>query len=126
MGRGTVLGHNEGQVMAVGNEKVQKGISTHPPANGSTFVEWVFEKPQVDFASMAAINHTGIGGIRTPLVFKIIGDGKVLWTSDPIGKGSTGVPVSLSLPNVKTLRLEVECPGSHHAAHDIWVDPRIR
>jgi len=126
LGRGNQLGYGRNQKLRVGKREIQKGISTHPPPNGKAFVVWEFTEHVVAFEGEVGINHTGINRIVTPVRFRLFGDGKVIWTSEPLGKGSTPQAVNVSLANVKRLRLEVECPGSHNSAHAIWIDPKVR
>ncbi len=127
LGKGSSLGYGrEGTLIWVGKQKVNKGISTHPPPNGKAFVVWELKAPATEFMAEVAINRTGIARIVTPVTFRVFGDGKVLWTSEPLGKNSKPQTAKISLPNVSRLRLEVECPGSHNSAHAIWIDPRVR
>jgi len=62
---------------------------------------------------------------RSPLTFKVVGDGKVLWASKPVARVRQVERCQVRVTGIQVLRLEVECPGSNHRAHAVWLEPRL-
>lgn len=124
-GFGSSMGY-EGREIVVEGEKVQHGISLHPPGKGKAFVEYELPFAGSEFEARVGINNSGVRGIATAVRFHLVGDGEVLWSSEPIGRGSKPTEVRVSLPGVKVLRLEIECPGPNGVAHTVWIDPKVR
>src|SRR5205823_1509379 len=62
---------------------------------------------------------------ETALVFRVVGDGKVLWQSQPKKEPQVGTDVAVSVAGVKILRLEVDCRGPSVNGHAVWIDPRL-
>ena len=67
----------------------------------------------------------GGGQPDSPLTFKLLGDGRVLWQSKPINRRGVAQECSARIRGVRILRLEVFCPGRHDKARAVWVDPRV-
>jgi hypothetical protein len=102
-----------------------KSLSLHAPNNGTSFVSYRLDgKYRMLLANVALVDGDGRPS-TTPLIFKVMGDGKVLWTSTPISKPKMVEKCKVRLFGIETLRLEVECPGPHAGAHAIWVDPKV-
>lgn len=59
----------------------------------------------------------------TPLTFRILADGKVVWSSPPIRRHGEWVPFDVDVSSVKQLELRVDCPGDHSFAWGVWMDP---
>jgi hypothetical protein len=81
------------------------------------------------FKTMAAILNSanGGGGSASPLTltFKVIGDGKLLWQSQPLKKGGQVEACEVSVSGLSELVLQVDCPGSADFAHAIWIEPSL-
>ena len=58
-----------------------------------------------------------------PLSFRIVGDGRVLWRSKPIGRGRQ--EFSVLVRGVRKLELFVDCSGANRWAHAVWVEPQL-
>jgi hypothetical protein len=71
--------------------------------------------------------EVGIGGANnvsaTALTFRIVGDGKTLWQSEPMQTSGVAVPFRVNVVTVKKLELFVDCPGSYDFAWAWWLDP---
>ncbi|MEI8376428.1 MAG: SUMF1/EgtB/PvdO family nonheme iron enzyme [Planctomycetota bacterium] len=63
--------------------------------------------------------------IGTPLVFRIVGDGKPLWQSKQIGIAGVSESFNLSVVRVKILDLFVDCPGPERSDHGLWIEPEV-
>lgn len=114
----------EGQSIVVGGAPSKKGLSMHPPSNGASRVTFEIPKGAVLFEGTAAINDSGRTQ-RTPVTFKVFGDGRLLWSSKPLrGAGSTE-QCRIPTKGARTIMLVVECPGSYGHAHAVWCDPRF-
>ena len=62
---------------------------------------------------------------HTPLVFKVLGDGELLWESEKIGQKDALKPFEVLLQGVSSLKLEVHCPGSDWWALAAWYEPKL-
>jgi hypothetical protein len=61
-----------------------------------------------------------------PIRFVVLGDGQLLWGSDPISERHKLQPFKLDVSNVKVLELRAYVPsGSITGAHAAWVDPYV-
>ncbi|MCE9607262.1 MAG: protein kinase [Planctomycetia bacterium] len=61
----------------------------------------------------------------TALVFRVHGDGKILWQSPPLTEGDLGFDCNIEIRGVEQLRLEVVCSGPTNLANAVWIDPRL-
>jgi serine/threonine protein kinase len=100
------------------------GLSMHPPDRGSARVAYMLEKKYRTFRAMVAINDD-IDSSETALVFKVSGDGKLLWQSKPLKKRGEGDECIVPVAMIERLELEVHCPGSSENAHAVWVEARL-
>ena len=65
------------------------------------------------------------GDPRTPLVFKLVGDGRTIWRSRPLGRKGDHQPCSADVTGIDKLSLRVECPGPENWGLAAWVEPRL-
>jgi hypothetical protein len=100
------------------------GLSMHPPDRGSARVAYMLEKQYQTFRAMVAINDD-IDSSETALVFKVCGDGKLLWQSKPLKKRGDGEECIVPVKMIERLELEVHCPGPLGDAHAVWVEPQL-
>ncbi len=70
-----------------------------------------------------ALNDTSAATRTAPLVFHLRGDGKALWSSEPITSVEHTQDFSVRVRGVETLELVIECRGPNRSAHSIWVEP---
>lgn len=113
-------------------------LSLHPPEKGTAFVSYALQEDfrllratvgilEVERARLAA-QHLGpffTGRAFSPLTFRVIGNGKVLWESRPIQKCGDWQECSVGLEGVRMLELHVHCPGPKTFAWAAWVDPLL-
>jgi hypothetical protein len=57
--------------------------------------------------------------------FIVEGDGRTLWKSKPIGERGKPQQCSVSIGGIDALTLLVHCPGHHHMAHAVWLEPVV-
>jgi hypothetical protein len=106
-------------------KQVQHGLWARPFTGVETPSQITYNLKQ-DFrqlAGTAAIADNGNPG--APLVFRVVGDNKLLWKSRPLQKGGESEPFRVVVSGVTRLDLFVDCPGSSNVAHALWVDPML-
>lgn len=99
------------------------GLWVHPSANQPTLAAFSLAKKHHRFAGAAAINDTAQQGAQTPLTFRIVGDGRAIWTSQPLQQTSSAEPFDIDVSGVERLELIVDCPGDNAFCHAVWIDP---
>ena len=125
-------GHNQlGAAITVQGAPFKHSLCTHPDPNSVSFVNYniqgKYQKFEgavaiADFDRAAADREDGTTK-RTQLTFKVFGDKKLLWSSNPLVNGGSSQVFSINVRHVKTLHLRVECPGLHGYRFAMWLDP---
>lgn len=100
-------------------------LMLHPHGEKGGHVVYNIEGAFAAFEGTAAITDNPGYQPDSPLTFRILGDGNVLWTSRPQTKKGDGEAFQVSIHGVKELRLEVQCPGRNFGAHAFWLEPRL-
>ena len=95
-----------------------------PPANGSSRIEYRLGGQFKKLQGAAGIDDSTYRS-ETPLIFRVLGDGKELWASPGIEKSGSPVDFSVDVGGVNDLSLVVECPGSNATAFAVWVEPGL-
>jgi serine/threonine protein kinase/WD40 repeat protein len=67
----------------------------------------------------------GLGEASSPVLFRVLGDGRLLWQSRPIQKEGTGQPCLVSIKGVQKLTLLTICSGSFKNADCIFFNPQV-
>lgn len=79
------------------------------------------------FRGTAALNDTAGLKVGRPIELRVLGDGKLLWTSNPLYRALNGRPFMLDISGVKVLRLEADflpnTTGDETRRHVILYDP---
>lgn len=102
----------------------QNGVYIHPPAaNAVGRVAYDLGGNFQRLTGAAGISDHHFGKAWSPLTFRVLGDGKVLWTSQPIQIAGDWEAFSIDVTGVRKLTLEVACSGEHTGAHGAWLDP---
>jgi hypothetical protein len=65
------------------------------------------------------------GDPRTPLVFKLVGDGRTIWRSRPLARKGDHQPCSVSVKGIDELSLRVECKVPENWCLTAWVEPQL-
>jgi hypothetical protein len=123
-GKKGALGFQEASngIIVVRGKKWPNGISMHAPSS----VKYQLGKVAEKFVGEAAINDAANFGIRAqrPLIFKVLGDGKALWTSKPMTDAGQVQTCEVNVLGVDILELRAETEDRDQA-QAVWLDPYI-
>lgn len=100
----------------------------HPPREGneSSHVAYELDGTWTRLTGMAAISNVpGIARSATPLVFRVVADGRPLWSSQPLQLRGANQAFELDVTAVRRLELFVDCPGDCNGAYAIWIAPQL-
>ena len=115
---------NSSRIRVHGQES-PNGLSTHPPSDGSSHViygiQGLYRTLQADVALADYVSPNFPS--RTPVVFRVHGDGILLWESKPVAKRQEIQSLKVRVAGVQTLKLEVHCPGNYRDAGAVWLEP---
>ena len=116
----------------------EHALSMHPPEKGTAFASYGLTEDyrtfratvgllEVDRSSQspAARNPFFTGEAYSPLTFRVVGNGKVLWQSRAVRRSGDWLPCSVNIEGVRLLELQVDCPGSKTFAWAAWVEPLV-
>jgi hypothetical protein len=127
LGKHGKAGYEQEGVKKFKGEIPAHALSMVPPTDSFAQAIYQLDGKYETFEGMAALwhvpNYDSQSG--TPLTFKVVGDDKVLWESEPLRKHGTGQQCRVSIKGVKELRVEVHCPGSFYEAWAVWINPRV-
>ncbi len=111
--------------ITVNGKAFEHSLGTHPPPGESSRVVYALGRRFKTF-----FGSVGISDIkslsRSALTFKIVGDGRSLWCSKPIDTPRRLMEFGVNVQDMDRLELVVHCPGSNHAAHAVWIEPRLQ
>ncbi len=107
------------------------GISSHHglglPPDGH--VEYTLNRQYRALRTSVALGDSPVTASLAPVLFRVLGDGKLLWKSYPLRRTAVGEPCLLDISNIDVLRLEVEwapnADGDKAATHAAWVEPFV-
>ena len=108
--------------IVLGNKISPHGLAMHP-SQVDAQVTYRLNKKYVRFRTVGGINATSRKS-ESPLTFEVLGDGKLLWRSQPISAGQTE-PCDISVDGCDELRLQVHCAGNNGFAHAVWEEPQV-
>jgi hypothetical protein len=119
-------------------KKPEHALSAHPPRKGVSYVAYVLKGEYRTLRATAAIMEVNpteaariaaepffMGEPASPLTFRVIGDGKVLWESRPLQKCGDSQRCNVSIEDVNLLELEVSCPGLNSYCWAAWIEPAL-
>jgi hypothetical protein len=101
-----------------------KGLNMHPPENGFSAVSYRLDKKAAVFRASVALDDK-TQKPRNPAVFELLGDGKSLWESKPINKGTPPEECSINVRGVVELELRVHAKPSQWDLWAVWIEPRL-
>jgi hypothetical protein len=119
-------------------EEVRVAPGAPIPYKGKSSPHMLWAGPPMDNSSSHLAYHldgrfrtmhgdVGICGVSqiaaTPIIFRVVGDGKTLWLSKPLQKSEVSISFRVNVTNVKKLELFVDCPGIYNFAWALWIDP---
>jgi serine/threonine protein kinase len=119
--------------ISVNGQASPNGLSMNPYENASGSVKYRLGKTAHAFLALVALDDSaggaglppGVGPIPTPLTFKVLGDGELLWQSQPVNIRGTVQECSVNVTGVDVLELRIDCPGSGANAYAVWLEPRV-
>jgi NPCBM/NEW2 domain len=103
------------------------GIYLHARPSGNVTIKYRLGKRFSAFRSQVVIPEMfpWQGNPSTPLVFKIQGDGRLLWQSRPMGQKGDNQACTLSVRGVDKLSLQIDCPGPENWGLGAWIEPQL-
>ncbi len=106
---------------------LQFGIYLHARPSGNATITYRLRKRFSSFRSQVVIPEMlpRQGDPRTPLVFKIQGDGRVLWRSKPLSQKGDNQTCKVSVEGVDELSLLIDCPGPENWGLGAWIEPQL-
>ena len=112
--------------IVLGGMPSPKGILAHPKTNGVSRVIYDLKGRQYKyFEATIGVNDERRYGPHTPLIFEVLGNGKLLWQSKPVARWGQPQPCSIALPQISELELRVRCPGDASFAFAVWCEPKL-
>ncbi len=109
----------------VKGSRVEHGLFAPPKSFLSSHLGYRLHKVFEKFRGEAALCDGKREGTANPLTFRIVGDGRLLWTSRPLQQGGESQAFELDVKGIDKLELFVDCPGYATSAYAIWVDPVV-
>lgn len=115
---------NGRQVKIDGRDQLHS-IFLHPKARGPALASYRLNRQWSELRGEACIPRMGDerGRIESPVVFEILGDKKVLWTSKPIQEFDQRQAFQVEIEKAEMLHLRVKCPGKPSYARAVWIEP---
>jgi hypothetical protein len=114
-----------GRPLSVNGVRYQRGIGYNPSLSGGTSrITYALAGKYRRFSGLVAVNDSG-GDFSAVLTFKVVGDGRELWRSQPYKEKKTTEPFDTDISGVDVLELVVDCDGRGQGAHVVWLDPRL-
>ena len=119
-------------------KKPEHALSTYPPRKGTGYVSYVLKREYRTLRAVAAIMEVNpaaaarvaaepfyLGGPASPLTFRVIGDGRLLWESRPLAKSGDSQVCNVGIEDVSLLELEVACPEMNSYGWAVWIAPVV-
>lgn len=117
----------EGQPIVVGGRQSPNSMLMHAPWNPGSIssAKWDLNGKFVTFSASVAMEDDAVGKTTSTFTFRVLGDGKVLWTSKPIGN-KINDRCDVSVRGVAALELQVLTLKDCSWGWTIWVDPTLK
>lgn len=100
-------------------------LGVHPYLNEAAILSFSLPGSHKKLKGAVAIADCAGGRAQSGLVFKVLGDGRVLWTSAPLKEFGARTDFEVAIDGVRQLDLRVECGANSAHVHAAWLDPRI-
>jgi serine/threonine protein kinase len=110
-----------GGPIKVNGKAYHYGLGTHPGGPSGARVSFQLAREVDSLRTEVAISESD----RNPaslVTFEVVGDGRSLWKSKPLGKGETE-KCKVSLKGVRELEMRALCSGDITGCHAVWLDP---
>jgi hypothetical protein len=113
----------DGNKIKVDGKESPKGLGMHPPGGEKPCsVKYQLGRRDATFEATVAISESNWPTF-SDVIFEVVGDGKVLWTSKPVNCGRPD-KCKVDLKGVRVLELRTKC-GAATGCHAVWLDPVI-
>jgi hypothetical protein len=115
------------QMVNFRGESPKHSLSTHAQTEGAAFVVYPLNKQAMFFrAAVGIFSHLDPPSQpASPLVFKVFGDGKLLWQSNPVQAAHEPQACRISVAGVTELKLQVDCSGHAARGYAVWLEPQL-
>ena len=108
-------------------ESPKHALSTHAQSEGAASVVYPLNKQAMFFrAAVGIFSHLDPPPQpASPLVFKVFGDGKLLWQSNPVQAAHERQMCRILVAGVTELKLQVDCSGHAARGYAVWIEPQL-
>jgi len=89
----------------------EHALMMQPSPNSTAVAAYDLEGKYATFAATILASNKEDASFA-PLTFRVLGDDRELWKSQPLAPNSAEVAMSVSVAGVRRLQLEVVCPGT--------------
>lgn len=125
MGRGGQRGYGKDPRVIVGGKQLRHAISTHPPPDGATHVQYHLNGEYKTLTIQPGVTDNGINS-KYQLQFLVYGDGQLLRQSEePVTRPGIVDTWKIDVTGIKTLMLMVQCGKNKERACAIWANPLL-
>ncbi|HEY4261261.1 MAG TPA: NPCBM/NEW2 domain-containing protein [Schlesneria sp.] len=108
------------------NRPSPKALLTHPATKDAAVVSYEIGALRKNvFRAKIGVSDYPRYDPATPLKFIVLGDGKKLYTSEPVKKWGVPQECEIQVRGVNELVLRVECDGPYDFAFAVWCEPRL-
>lgn len=116
-----------GDNVQVDGKRWPNAISAVPQSFGFSRVSYRLDRNAKLFKTWAALSDTDAPFHRpeSPATFRLFGDGVCLWASTPVRQNKQIEECRISVENVDTLELQVQCQGTNGNVRAVWLEPQI-
>ena len=112
----------DGNSLTVAGKTFERGLGTH--AVGSLTI--LTGGGALSFSASVGVDDEVKRNAKASVEFRVVGDGKVLWTSGVMRAGDVAKPLSVDLSGVKKLELVTGDAGDgHQSDHADWADAKF-
>jgi serine/threonine protein kinase len=108
--------------LRVGATDSPHGVGMHPSPLGPAGATFRLGRKFTTFRAWITLNN-GPQRSESPLTFTVLGDGAVLYKSDPFSSQREGRLCKVTVKGVDLLRLEVAAAGTPKGGHGLWFEP---
>ncbi len=121
-----VLKGNACQSATFQGKPLLHSLNAHPPLNGSSSrIVYHLHKQYYSLQGQVGI-QSGAKSPASPMTFRIVADGKLLWASRPMQIADIPQTFFVNVSGVEKLELFVDCPGNNSRAWAVWIEPLLK
>ena len=97
-----------------------------PPASGTAHITYTLDGNFRTLNATAALWEIRANyHASSVLTMKVIGDGRVLWTSRGLQRWGDGQDFEVDVRGVRILKLQTDCPGHNAGVYSTWINPLV-